>query len=195
MLLFEPTINSLCKASTAAEYELLAALMDPICRRNKIVRWWNWWKVRRYHLVPALRGFGWTGTHWAQIGQSKMKKHVCIWLISALWEDVISAIGKHAKWKNYVANTGVMTGKGPTVISRKLRQRKEMWDLADSIIDAIKQGRVDTDFFKHRQPEKYFIGSTAAKHRVPRAYPPLNPMQGLVSGQGKNGLLCGQGRK
>ena len=55
-----------------------------------------------------------------------------------------------------------------------------MRDLADSIIDAIKQGRVDADFFKHRQPEKYFIGSTAAKHRVPRAYPPSNPMQGLV---------------
>ena len=36
-----------------------------------------------------------------------------------------------------------------------------------------------------------FIGSTAAKHRVPRAYPPLNPMQRLVPGQGKNGLLRG----
>ena len=118
-----------------------------------------------------------------------MKKHVRIWLISALWEDVISAIGKHAKWKNYVANTGVMTGKGLTVISQKLSQQKEMQDLADSIIDAIKQGRVDADFFKHRQPEKYFIGSTAATHRIPCAYPPLNPMQGLVSGQGKNGLL------
>ena len=45
-----------------------------------------------------------------------MKKHVHIWLISALWEDVISAIGEHAEWKNYVANTGVMTGKGLTVI-------------------------------------------------------------------------------
>ena len=174
---FRATVNGLCKASTAAEYELLAQQMDRICKRNNIIRWWNWWKVRRYHLVPALRGFGWTGTNWAEIGQSKMKKHVRIWLISALWEDVINAVGEHAEWKNFVNNTGVMTGKGPTVLSHKLKERKQMRDLADSIIEALRTGRVDADFFKHRQPERYFIGSAAAKHRVPRNYPAGNPTQ------------------
>ena len=112
-----------------------------------------------------------------------MKKNICIWLISALWEDVVSAVAEHAEWKNFVSNTGVMTGKGPSVLSHKLKVRKQMHDLADSIIDALKQGRVDSDFFKHHQPEKYFIASAAAKHHVPRSYPISNPTQGSVTAQ------------
>ena len=84
-----------------------------------------------------------------------------------MWEDVVSTVAEHAKWKNFVSNTGVMTGKGPSVLSHKLKERKQMCDLADSTIDALKQGRVDCDFFKHCQPEKNFIASAAVKHRVP----------------------------
>ena len=75
---FHETVNGICEASTAAEYEVLSALMDQICQCNHVIRWWNWWKVCRYHLVPGLRGFGWTGTNWAEIGQSKMKKNIHI---------------------------------------------------------------------------------------------------------------------
>ena len=157
--------------------------MDQICQCNHVIRWWNWWKVCRYHIVPGLRGFGWTGTNWAEIGQSKMKKNIHIWLISALWEDVVSAVAEHAEWKNFVSNTGIMTGKGPSVLSHKLKERKQMHDLADSIIDALKQGRVDSDFFKHRQLEKYFIAPAAVKHHVPRSYQISNPTQGSVNAQ------------
>ena len=30
---------------------------------------------------------------------------------------------------------------------------------------------------KHSQPEKYFVGSSTAKHRVPRSFPKSNPTQ------------------
>ena len=58
---FRRAVFGICKAKTSHEYELYESLIEEICRRNHIIRWWNWWKVRRYHLVPALRGFGWTG--------------------------------------------------------------------------------------------------------------------------------------
>ena len=190
---FRKTINAICKATTALEYELLAATMDEICRRNRIVRWWNWWKVRRYHLVPALRGFGWTGTNWAEIGHSKMKKNVRIWLISAVWEDVINACSEYAEWMNFVENRGKTIGKGPTVLSKKLKERRQMRSLADSIIDALKQGRIDADFLKHWDKDKHFIGSSSAKHRVPHSYPKNNPTQ-EAKGVQKGSTTEGKGK-
>ena len=68
-------------------------------------------------MVPALRGFGWTGTNWAEIGHSKMKKNVRVWLISALWEDVINSVTEYAEWTNFVENKGKTVGKGPTVLA------------------------------------------------------------------------------
>ena len=95
---FREAIHGICKAKTNAEYMLFAEMLDDICMRNKVIRWWNWWKVRRYHLVPALRGFGWTGTNWAEIGQSKMKRHIRIGLMDALFTDIIHAINECIEW-------------------------------------------------------------------------------------------------
>ena len=48
--------------------------------------------MRRYHLVPALRGFGWTGSNWAEIGHSMMKRHTKVWLSVAAVEDIADFI-------------------------------------------------------------------------------------------------------
>ena len=61
-------VNRICTTSTVAEYKLYASGLKEICKRNKCVKWYNWWKARHFHLVPALRGFRWTGTNWAEIG-------------------------------------------------------------------------------------------------------------------------------
>ena len=191
---FRDTVNKICEATTALEYELLAATMDAICKRNKIVCWWNWWKVRRFHLVPALRGFGWTGTNWAEIGHSKMKKHTRIWLIAALWEDVINACSEHADWLNFVENKGVSIGKGPNALTRKLKERRQMRKFADGIIDTLRQGRIDADLEKHTDPDKYFIGSSASKHHVPRTFSKSNPMQKVTGVSEPKNTLSRKGK-
>ena len=84
-------------------------------------------------MVHALRGFGWTGTNWAEIGQSKMK-HVRIWLIAALWEDVINSC---CEWLNFIKNKEVCIGKGPNVLMLKLKERRRMRQFADGIIDFL----------------------------------------------------------
>ena len=100
-----------------------------------------------------------------------MKKHVRIWLIAALWEDVINACSEYAEWLNFIENKGVCIGKGPNVLTLKLKERRQMRQFADGIIDSLHQGPLDADLEKHSQPEKYFVGSNAAKHRVPRSFP------------------------
>ena len=183
---FRYAVNGICKARTNHEYELLEGLLDDICQRNKIVRWWNWWKVRRYHLVPGLRGFGWTGTNWAELGQSKMKRKMRIGLMDAVIEDILTVFNEEAEWAAFVNNTGKSIGKGPTVLAKRLKERRELRAQAQSFIDAFRQGRLDADIVKHTDPDRYFIASKGAKHRVPRCFPQKNPTQdGKYVGKGK----------
>ena len=205
---FREAVHGVCNAKTAHEYELYASMLDKICSRNKVVRWWNWWKVRRYHLVPALRGFGWTGTNWAEPGQSKLKKNRRIGLIDAVLEDIIHALNEYVEWLAFVDNTGKTTGKGSTLLKRRLKERKDLRAYAQSIIDALQQGNLLPDMVKHRDPAKYFIANCAAKHRVPRTYPLNNPTQedvpkhtqkgpgrGKSSTRGVHGSITGRGGK
>ena len=77
-----------------------------------------------------------------------------------------------------------------------------MRQFADGIIDSLCQGRLDADLEKHSQPEKYFVGSSAAKHCVPRSFPKSNPTQKAhhlpapkeaTKGSGRTGKLSRRG--
>ena len=99
-------VKKILGAHTVDEYKKYSKALEDICRDNNIVHWYNWWKVQRYHLVPALRGYGWTGTNWAEIGQSTMKRHRCVWLIYATWEDVCTSIIEENDYINFINNRG-----------------------------------------------------------------------------------------
>ena len=51
---FVEMVYKICQAMTVHEYKLASRCLEEICHRNKCLRWYNWWKVRRYHLVPAF---------------------------------------------------------------------------------------------------------------------------------------------
>ena len=74
--------------------------------------------MRRYHLVPALRGFGWTGTNFAEPCQAKMKKARRIGLMDVVFEDILNAMNEEAEWLAFVQNKGKSIGKGPTVLAK-----------------------------------------------------------------------------
>ena len=185
-------------------------MLDEICERNHVTRWWNWWKVCRYHLVPALHGWGWTATNWAEIGQSCMKKNHRIWTLDALWEDILHAIVEEADWLNFTKNKGKVLGRGPTLLVRRLNEVKAMHEFDASAIEAIRAACLLPDVEKHFNPDKHFIPSAHAKHRVPSSYPKNNPTQDAANvGQGKGkgrgkgnpkgtgpttGAPCGRGR-
>ena len=115
-------IRMICKAQTFAEYKLYSHGLENICRKNKRLCWYNWWKARRYHLVPALRGFGWTGSNWAEIGHSMMKRHTKVWLSVAAVEDIADFIVQENNYLSFVLNTGKTIGKGLTSYAKKMKE-------------------------------------------------------------------------
>ena len=88
--------------------------------------------------------------------------------MDALLEDIIHALNEYVEWLAFVDNTGKTTGKGSTVLTKQLKERKELHAYAQSIIDALQRGNLVPDMEKHRDPAKHFIANCAAKHRVPR---------------------------
>ena len=170
-------IRMICKAQTYAEYKLYSDGLEHICRKNKQLCWYNWWKARRYHLVPALCGFGWMGSNWAEIGHSMMKRHTKVWLSVAAVEDIADFIIQENNYLSFVSNTGKTIGKGPTSYAKKMKERREQRRYIESACDALlttdMQGEVD----KHTDPDSQFVPSHAAKHRVPKKFSTKNPMQ------------------
>ena len=170
-------VRMICKAQTFAKYKLYSDGLEHICRKNKRLHWYNWWKVRRYHLVPALRGFGWMGSNWAEIGHSMMKRHTKVWLSVAAVEDIADFIVQENNYLSFVSNTGKTIGKGPTSYAKKMKEHREQRRYIESVCDALlttdMQGEVD----KHMHPNSQFVPSCAAKHRVPKKFSTKNPMQ------------------
>ena len=128
-------------------------------------------------MVPALRGFGWTGSNWAEIGHLMMKRHTKVWLSVAAVEDIADFIVQENNYLSFVSNTRKTIGKGPTSYAKKMKEHREQRRYIESACDALlttdMQGEVD----RHTHPNSQFVPSRAAKHRVPKKFSTKNPMQ------------------
>ena len=76
-------------------------------------------------MVPALRGFGWTGSNWAETGHLMMKRHRKVWLSVAAVEDIVDFIVQENNYLSFVSNTGKTIGKGLTSYVKKMKENRE----------------------------------------------------------------------
>ena len=182
---FMHLVTKICSAQTVAEYKKYSDGLEHICVKNNCVRWYNWWKVRRYHLVPALRGFSWTGSNWAEIGHSTMKRSHKVWLSVAAFEDIADFIIQENNYRAFIANTGKTVGKGPTQFTKRQRECRAQKKFIESACDAILTTDLRAEVDKHTDPDAGFIPSNASKHRVPKKFSTKNPVQKFKERNGK----------
>ena len=170
-------VGKICTVQTFAEYKKYSDALEHICKKNNCICWYNWWKVSRYHVVPDLRGFSWTGSNWVEIGHLTMKRNHKVWLSVAAFEDIADFIIQENNYMSFMSNTGETVGKGPTQFSKRMKecqaQRKYVESACDAILTTDLQGEVE----KHRDLDALFIPSNVAKHRVPKKFSTKNPLQ------------------
>ena len=175
--MFMDAVHALCKASTVMEYKRLSALLEGICKRSKIMSWWNWWKVRRIHLVPALCQFGWTGTNWAEIGHASMKTKRQLWLSYATYIDVCHMIMQDNEYVSFLKNKGKTVGRGPSTVRMQRKEIEAEDRFMEQALDALESGDIREQALQLESTDGQFIPSATAKHKAPKTFSTKNPLQ------------------
>ena len=182
---FVEAIHRICGVTTMHDYQKYATIIEQICRRNKVLRWWNWWKVRGYHIFPALRGYGWTGSNWAEIGHSTLRRSRKVWLVEATVQDIASAIMEENEYIAFIENRGKVVGKGPTALKKKMNERKAMRAYTESAADALLHGDITQEIANYDAEAANFLPKRSAKHRVPKKFNTKNPVEKDLRGKKK----------
>ena len=129
--------------------------------------WWRWWKPRGFHLVPALRGFNLPRSNYAESGQSKLKGDRKISLIESVIEDCMEFLVQASDYRNFINNSEVVWGRGPSQFEHEERERKRREEIC----------RVSGTSYKIRGPpevsqmvdsEPRFCSWWRARHKAPK---------------------------
>ena len=96
----------LIRAPTRDEYESVSRSLWAICEDNNLVDWFTWWDKRRFHIIPAFRGFNLSGTNLAESGQSGMKPltRKKMKLVNAAYKAVVQIMRQDEQYRAYVGN-------------------------------------------------------------------------------------------
>ena len=169
-------IERICYAPTRNEYNQMSEALRKICERANILNWWKWWDMRRYHIIPAFRGFDVGQSNLAEIGHSTMRRKTKLWLSVAAWDDTCTMIVQNAHYKAFLANKGGSVGKAPTALKKKQQQEAYESRFIDAACDAFLHGDVRLEVGDDPEAMR-FLPSKRACHKAPRAFSTKNPEQ------------------
>ena len=165
---FHKWLSDICTASTVSEYRMICNNIEKKVEQYKMEGWWHWWKVRRFHIVPALRGFDLPCMNLAEVGHSSMKRHCPMWLSQAVNDDCIHFLIQDANYNKFLNNSDKVRGKGPTQFDRDEKDRNAEKKYISSAIESIRTGSFFDDEEEFLSPDVSFRPSCKAKHRAPR---------------------------
>ena len=177
------TFIKLCRriirATTKSKYEQLAAALRKICMKNKIMHFYNWWDERKYHIVPAFRGFNLSGLNLAESGQSglKPKTHKKMNLIDAAYKDCASMMRQDEMYKAYIGNISKEIGKGLNIRQILERDRKAQENRAKEYAESLLTGDLQLDTDDEEGNTRPFLPTHAARHRPPKTFSRKNPTE------------------
>ena len=179
------TFCKLCRrwtaAATRSEYDSISAALRTLCEKSGILSWFLWWEERRFHIVPAFRGFNLSGLNLAESGQSGMKPKTRkkLRLIDAAYKDCSQMMRQDEMYKAYIGNISKEIGKGLNIRQIQERDRRAQEERAKKYADALLRGDVnaETDNEENSGQENIFIPTDAARHRAPRVHSKRNPTE------------------
>ena len=179
------TFRKLCRrwtaAATRSEYDSISAALRTLCEKSGILSWFLWWEERRFHIVPAFRGFNLSGLNLAESGQSGMKPKTRkkLRLIDAAYKDCSQMMRQDEMYKAYIGNISKEIGKGLNIRQIQERDHRAQEERAKKYADVLLRGDVnaETDNEENSGQANIFIPTDAARHRAPRVHSKRNPTE------------------
>ena len=182
-------------APTRDEYEAASRCLRAICEDNNLLDWFDWWDERRFHIVPAYRGFNLSGTNLAESGQSGMKPKTRkkMKLVDAAYKDVSAMMRQDEQYRAYIGNISKEIGRGLNIRQIEERERRSQEFRAKRYAEALLSGDVNALTDDEDEENIPFVPMDRARHRPPKIQSKNNPTekkQNVGKGKGK-----GKGKK
>ena len=161
-------VNAICYCNTVNDYNNVSNALDKICECHNITNWLEWWKERKYHIVPAYREFCLSGLNLAETRQSAIKRDRPMWLSVATWRDICYYIVQDRAYKGFLSNQTRLSAFQPTQLARENKRKR----VDNNFIKAYKAvyEDPDADFEAELQledaEEKYFLPNKWSRQRV-----------------------------
>ena len=133
---------------------------------------------RKFHIIPAFRGFNLSSLNLTASGQSGMKPKTRkkMQLIDAAYKDCSQMLWQDETYRAYIGNISKEIGKGLNMQQIQERDRRAQEERAKAYSHALFTGDVnaETDDEDGNQP---CLPQDRAKHKAPRTYSWKNPTQ------------------
>ena len=187
----------LIKAPTRHEFEEVSRRLRNICEENNLLDWFLWWDERRFHIVPAYRGFNLSGTNLAESGQSGMKPKTRkkFKLVDAAYKDVAQMMRQDEQYRAYIGNISKEIGKGLNIRQIQERERKAQEERAKKYGEALLYGDINALTDDENDDDLPFCPTDNARHKPPRIYNKKNPTQRKELGRKGKGKGKGKSRR
>jgi hypothetical protein len=114
--------KEICKATTFKGYEKLRDEMLQLADNHEISRWYKWWDLRRYHIIPAFAGHLFVKVNLSEAGQSGMRVDRPLMIVDACYDDVSFMMNQDCSYLKSLAGQGPSAGQGPNQLSVELRE-------------------------------------------------------------------------
>ena len=176
---FYKLCKRMVKAPTRSEYEALSNLIKKICDESGLLEWFMWWDDRKFHIIPAFRGFNLSGLNLAESGQSGMKPKTRkkLKLIDAAYKDCSQMLRQDETYRAYIGNISKEIGKGLNMRQIQERDRRAQEERAKSYSRALFTGDVNAETDDDENGNQPCLPQDRAKHKAPRTYSRKNPTQ------------------
>ena len=171
---YKKMYKRLCYDTTRNDYERTVRSLDRICERAKITSWWEWWKARSVHIVPAFRGFGLPGLNLAEVGHRKLIEGKRMSLTVCAWKDITAFIIQERDYIAFINNTSKVAGRGLNLFMQRRKDIREERRFIFQACDALERGDITLE---DPALKETFVPNKRAKHRAPKSYTSGNPTQ------------------
>lgn len=166
---FKELYNSLCHTYTVNEYNTKRDTLAAICEKNGIGNWWAWWSARKYHIIPAFRGFNLPGVSYAESGNATIKSRYIMSLAVATWRDVLLIMVQDNEYYAFVNNTAKVTGKGMNARQRQARSLQIETSFVKEGVNVLRNGDINIEaaLAMDLEDPSSFVPQENARHRAP----------------------------
>jgi hypothetical protein len=168
---FMSICHEMCHVATFERYMQLTDDIVRVANGNQaIIKWFDWWDMRRFHLFPAFRGPLFSGVNLAEAGHSGMTTDKPLMILDACYDDASYMIAQDYEVVKFQRGQGRSSGQGPSqqeiLFREEEAQRKRVFEYIEVLKKDPKMPTLSQLLRNMRAA--HFIPKTSDSHKPPK---------------------------